>query len=505
VITYLKIFLKKDVSYMQLTTAQQYLVKTNKNLVYHFFIDHDKSLHYSIYTDNNTIIKSDQLADSIIEFSVTIDNHEKIHLICVTNEAELLYYIHQNDKWNCKTISKLDFKSNTYRYLTLYVQGSYTHIIYNKTNLLTPMLSSIEHIYWNQSGINKSIVGNYIHGRYPSPLQVSIDSSNNLHLVYKVYYKNNHQLYYSKFNILTKKWSTGELITNLQEDHSHPYIFADTDNCIHLVWCTIEQNNIILKYKKKTNAIKGKSKWSSTQSLSNKNSNTLSPTLIQESDMLKIYCKQNNQIIEIVSTDFGNSWKSSDNIYIIEDPKIIRYSNSLKKAENLFINHIYGNIIDKIEVVGFDLFNNTEDQAITTDPKEELIIKPVLDTNINTPIENMEENINKTYSPVKEHLLKDKLENVPSTQDFYTANENNQSTKIINELFSDYESLKNKLIEIEEEKEKFSKTITDCEVYLNLLEEKIVDYKKLMLTLQEKLNLVTTNGSIFQRLINFFK
>jgi len=298
---------------MQLATTQQYLVKTSKSLIYHFFIDHHKSLHYSIYADNNTIIKSDKLVDSIIEFSVTIDNREKIHLICVTKAGELLYYIHQNEKWNSKTISKLDFKSSIYRYLMLYVKGSYTHIIYNKTNLLTPMLSSIEHIYWDQSGINKSIVGTYIHGRYPSPLQISIDNSNNIHLVYKVYYKNNHQLYYCRFNILTKKWSAGELMTNLQEDHSHPYIFVDSKDTIHIAWCAIEQNNIVLKYKRKTNAISKKSKWSNAQSLSNRNSNTLSPTLIQESDVLKIYCKQNNQIIEIISTDFGNSWKPSDN------------------------------------------------------------------------------------------------------------------------------------------------------------------------------------------------
>jgi len=272
----------------------------------------------------------------------------------------------------------------------LYVQGSYTHIIYTKTNLLTPMLSSIEHIYWNQNGINKAIVVNYIHGKYPSPPQVCIDNLNNLHLVYKVYYKNNHQLYYSKFNLSTKKWSTGELISNLREDHSHPYIFIDNKNNLQLVCCSIEQNNFILKYKKKVNGINTKSKWSTTQSLSNKNSNTLSPILIQESDILKIYCKQNNQIIEIISKDFGHSWEPSDNIYKIDDPKIIRYSNSQEIDENLFINHIYGNIKDKIEIAGINLFNNIEEQSITPDPKEELI-KSILDVNMNAPNEIMEQ------------------------------------------------------------------------------------------------------------------
>jgi len=367
------------------------------------------------------------------------------------------------------------------------------------------MLSSIEHIYWNQHGIHKATVANYIHGRYPSPLQISIDSSNNLHLVYKVLYKKNHQLYYSRFNLSSKKWTSGELLTNLQEDNSHPYIFVDKKDNLHLTWCSIEQNNFMLRYKKKINVSHTKSKWSSTQSLSNKNSNTLSPTLIQESDTLKIFCKQNNQIVEIVSKDFGHSWASLDNkIYKLEDPKIIRYSNSQETDENLFIHHIYGNINGKIEVAGINLFNNTEDPPISADIKEELI-NPILDTPLNSSEEPIEEDSNPSYTPADEVFMEDESQNVPPSQDTYTVNENYPSPKTLSELLDDYEILKKKLIEIEEEKQKFSNIIADCETCLNIIEEKIVDYKKEMLTLQDKLNELTNHNSIFQRFINFLK
>lgn len=484
---------------MQLTNAQQYLVKTNKNLVYHFFLDTDKSLHYSIYSSNETVIESEQLVASVIEFSVTIDNREKIHLICITKEGELIYYINQNDKWSNRTISKLDFRSNIYRHLTLYVIGNYIHIIYNKSNLLTPMLSSIDHIYWNQKGINKAIVANYIHGRYPSPLQVAVDSFNNLHLVYKVYYKNSHQLYYSRFNLAIKKWNAGELITNLQEDHSHPYIFVDNKDNLHLAWCTIEQNNFVLKYKKKINVTNSKSKWWSVQSLSNKNSNTLSPILIQVGNNLKIYCKQNNQIVEFISKDFGHSWEASyDNVYKIEDPKIIRYSNSQESKENIFINNLYGNINNKIEVAGIMLLNIDEDEATTKNSLEET--KSDIDTDTMT-----KNNINEPNHISEENPIQNPLQKRTYSKDFYAINQGTPSTKTLSQLLDDYEILKTKINEIENEKQRLSKTVAECESSLILIEEKIVDYKKQMLTLEDNLNEISTDTSLFQRFINLFK
>lgn len=475
---------------MQLTADQQYLVRTNKNLTYHFFLSNDKSLHYSIYANNNTLLENNLLVTSILDFSVTIDRREKIHLICVTKEGDLLYYINQNDKWNYKTISKFDIKSNIYRYLMLYVNDNHTHIIYTKTNLLTPMLSYVEHIYWNETGIDRLVVGNYLHGKYPSPLQVSIDSLKNLHLVYKVYYKNNHQLYYNRFNLSTKKWSISELVTNSQEDHSHPYIFIDKNDNLHLVWCTIQQNNFILKYKKKTNVIDPRSKWSNTQILSNKNSNNHSPILIQESNTLKIYCKQNNQIIEIISKDFGYSWETvGNNLYKIEDSKIIRYSSSPEIDENFFIKHLYGNITDTIEIVGIDLFNSTENET-SIEPE---VLKP-------------QDPIISTIKETEEYELKNPVVNSASTNDFYTIkNEHDQSTEIIKELLSNYKILEMQLTEIEGKKQEFAKNIADCEINLNLLEEKIVDYKKHMLILQDRLNNLPANNNMFQRFVNFFK
>ena len=357
--------LLKDVNYMQPTAYQQYLARLNKDLICHFFLCNDEFLYCNTYSSDNILLNSNKLLSNIINFSVTVDRHEKIHLICITSEGELQYYINKNNNWSYKTISNFDVRSNIYRYLTLYVNDEYTHILYVKTNLLTQALSSIEHMYWDKKNANRIMVNDYVHGNYAAPFRVSVDNSKNLHIVYKIFYKDNHQLYYNKFNASTKLWTINELITDLREDHSHPYILIDNRQNLHLVWCTIEKNNFTLKYKKKHDITCIKPEWSDVQTLSDRDSNYFSPILIQESDILKIYCRQNDNIIEITSDDFGDSWTNpiDSEPYIIEDPEIIQYSGNPNMDDEYLAKHVYGNIKDKIRIIGINIFTDSEENV----------------------------------------------------------------------------------------------------------------------------------------------
>ncbi len=356
---------------MQSTASQQYLARPNENLIYYFFLRSDRTIYCNIYNNSNILLSSGELVPDAINFSVTADKHERIHLVCITSEGELQHYINENNDWIYRTVSKLDIKSNIYRYLTLHVDNEYTHIFYIKINLLTQNLSAIEHMYWNEKNVNRILVNNYIHGKYSGPAQVSSDRFENFHIVYKVFYKNNHQLYYNRFNTSTKIWTVSELISDLQEEHSHPYIFIDKRQSLHLIWCTIEQNNFILRYKKRDDITDTRSKWSDIQTLSDRNSNYLFPILIQESDILKIYCKQNDKIIEIISEDFGDSWLNSmdGESYDIKEPKIIRYSGNPQIDDGYLAKHVYGDVKDTVRIIGMNLFNNEgRDKPSTVQP-----------------------------------------------------------------------------------------------------------------------------------------
>ena len=292
------------------------------------------------------------------------------------------------------------------------------------------------------------------------------------------------KLYYNKFNISTKIWTINELVTDLHEEHSHPYIFIDRKQNLHLVWCTIEQNNFILKYKKKHNIIDIKPRWSGTQTLSSKISNYLSPVLVQELDILKIYCKQNDKIIEIISDDFGDSWTDLTNgkSYTIDEPKIIRYSDNPQIDDKYLAKDVYGNIKDTIQIVGIDLFNNKEES------------KP---SPVSASIQEVNYTTCETEQNNNEIIDLDKLSD--------TASNIEEPNDVVKELLSDYNTMKEQFFKIKEKRQKLEKSLGEHETDLYLLEEEIISCKKQILTFQEKLNKITSESGIFRRFVKFFK
>ena len=392
---------------MQASNPQHYLIKNSKNISFFFYLDKHKILNYKTYGPENIFIDNQQLFPGAIhDFSVTIDAKDQIHLICITKEGNLLYFIDLQNRWEHKLLAKLDFKSNAYKHLTLLQRKDYTHVFCNKTNLLNPMITSIEHMYWNDKAFNKGTITTYLPGKYHAPFQVDIDSMNNVHLIYKVLHRNNHQLSYCKFNAFNKKWSTGEIITNLQEDNSHPFLLIDKKDNLHLTWCTIIENNFSLKYRRKSSIINQKSKWSQVAQLSNKNANYLSPLLIQEGNTIKLLSKQNGHINEIVSEDYGITWTPINKgiSYKIENALLLQYrSNSANEKKYYTAPFVYGYADDElINVICTRLYSQKEKNPI--DIHSETINSPVPAPKLELPPEevNVSPNVelNVTSNPI---------------------------------------------------------------------------------------------------------
>ncbi len=345
---------------MQAYTPQSCLIKNAKNISYFFYLDKHKLVNYKTFSSENTLISNEEAyPQPVIDFSATIDNKDQLHLICITKEGSLLYLVNILGKWEHKQLAKLDFKSNTYKHLTLLHRRDYTHVFCNKTNLLNPMITSIEHLYWNDKTFNKGTIITYMPGKFLAPFQVDIDSISNVHLIYKVLHRSNHQLSYCKFNVFNKKWSTGEIVTNSQEDNNHPFLLIDRKDNMHVAWCTIVDNNFILKYRRKSNITNQKAKWSPIAQLSNKNANYLSPVLLQEGNTVKLLSRQNDIVNEIVSEDFGISWTPINKIkgYSMENAELLRYSSNATNERGYYISpYAYGIVEDSIDLLGSRLY-----------------------------------------------------------------------------------------------------------------------------------------------------
>lgn len=347
---------------MQLAYPQHYVVKTQDNYVYYFYLNNVREICYKLFHSENYLIREERLvSEMIIDFSVAIKSNNTIQLVCITNTGKLLYYFGSDRKWKYEVMAKFDIKSNIYKYLLIKIIDDGIHIFYLKTNLINLLVSSIEHMYWNKKTMQKTTVASYVVGKHPSPYHIDIDEINNIHMLYKCYYKKNHQLFYCKFNYNRNIWTSPELISDLNEDHCHPYILLDKKNNLHLVWCSISNNNFILKYKMKKNVLTEKSTWSQTQTLSQKNTNYLSPIVFQEGSLLKVLSKQNNYISEMISKDYGESWIISNKNFIIQSdsPLLFRYlTNNLNESLYYSIQYVYGEIIDQINIFGTKLFQS---------------------------------------------------------------------------------------------------------------------------------------------------
>lgn len=348
---------------MQMTASSQYyLIKNKSNQSYFFQMNSDRTIGITFFSEDNYEIGSQVLSPKeMIDFAVTIDSNDLIHLICISQEGELLYFIEQKKRWNHRQIAKLDIKSNQYKNLMIIIKNKDTHVFCNKTNLTNPLVTSIEHMYWNDKQINRKTVCNYLPGKYPSPLLADFDTHGNVHLFYKVLYKNNHQIYYNNFNAYNKKWSNPEMISNLQEDHSHPHMLIDHRDNLHLAWCTIEGGNFVVRYRKKMNVVNLKAKWSATKTLSDANANSLSPLLIQEGQRLKLLYKQTNQLVELSSEDYGSHWTPLEEkkIYPNVQAKLIKYfTNHDFEKITLSMQQCYGEINERITLYGTGIYED---------------------------------------------------------------------------------------------------------------------------------------------------
>ncbi|MGV8152683.1 MAG: hypothetical protein ACLKAO_00105 [Alkaliphilus sp.] len=345
---------------MDIFLSKKYIVKLNSNISYSFYLGKNDIIHYNIYNADGVLVDNKQVGkNKSKDFSVTVDLSDKIHLVCIASDGNLLYYILKNSQWKHKIISKLDIRSNTYRYLMLYKKNKSTHILYCRSNLLNPIVSAIEHLHWDDRDISKHTVTSYLAGERPVHFQAGVDSFGNIHLVYKALYKSTNQLYYVRYKIRYKKWSLSEMVSNPQNEQSHPSILVDKNDNMHIIWCAIENSHFALKYQTRPNVYNIKSKWTPTLNIFNDNSNYLAPTLIETKNILKLYCKKNNHIFETSSVDKGKNWTQIKVAEMNEENNMELFcyiTNDITNNKKLSISQLYGTANSTIKFVGINIY-----------------------------------------------------------------------------------------------------------------------------------------------------
>ncbi|WML35825.1 hypothetical protein [Clostridium sp. OS1-26] len=193
-----------------------YIINSSQNIVYKFWLDSFNNLNVENYDESN-INNSNRFIykHSILDYSVDIDDMDRIHII-YTNKDGVLKYSTLDFPNVEKTISSVPSKDYKINYLTIKIISSNIHVFYMVQSKYVIDKWSINHSFlYNNMWNSKKLDEIYL---IKKSIPYSIDFyKNNIY----VFYSTNSQDKYciQKFNMKFNMWSTIDtdiLLTNCQ-------------------------------------------------------------------------------------------------------------------------------------------------------------------------------------------------------------------------------------------------------------------------------------------------
>mgnify|MGYP001046718336 CR=1 FL=1 len=440
---------------MNKNIQQSIFIKNLSNQYFNFYIDNEQNLIFkklnvdNHYTDS-TIIESD-----VLDFSATIDQHNKLHLLYLIKEGELIYSTYSDNTWEKNLIGKLDTKSNIYKYFNLSLHENQINIFYAFTNLININLWTIEHITKGANNWQRNTVISILSEKTFSPFHVDKDKFGNIYLVYCGKDYNHNHIYCSYYNIFTQRWTpTPTKISTSSINNTLPYLFIDSRNNIHILWYSSNNIDYILNYKHLSSVGQNKYQWQEVDLPQIVNSSY--PALMFEKDnKLKIIYIKGEEIFSLSSKDYGKTWNKEYKTSIVHYPIfLIKYYNISLDNINDKINHCYASIDNNN--IQFYFGDNSKDDSIinivsNAHEKVNISLEQMEESNtVNAEVEKLAELKNMLLEIQNELIVNNK-----NIEQYFTSLD--KLINITNNIQNDIEFLKSKLKNIEEKQDNKTK------------------------------------------------
>jgi len=451
---------------MSINDKENFLLRNSKGEYINLYLSDKNKIIYDFYDDKGKFTKSSLLADvEVLDYSVDIDSSDRMHLVCLSKEGSLLYFINHTDNWSKNRLTSLDTKSNIFKYLTLKITTEKVHIFYSSSNLINPSVWTIHHISGDRKGWEKNVIISIAPGRSMMPFYVDYDKIGNIHLIYKNVVNGTQHVFYTFFSSFLQKWSKApKCLTTSESDNLHPYLFTDSRDNLHVVWCTLINSNLQLVYKQFFSQGGYNTKWKS-YNLPIKQSNITLPLIFEENGLLKITYKQNDMLKVLYSQDYGHTWKTDDKSIdlLANDITLINYASNFL-MEKRKINNIYGKINNSIILYFTEGYVYKQKETINvTNPNQNISEPEVVELDIEKEEQSNDSNINA-------------LENSHfSLLDKANALENEEVKRFAKNTALDLDNYLSKTLDIKEIKEKIENMIYENTVSLD---EKITTKEK---------------------------
>ncbi|NLK44060.1 MAG: hypothetical protein GX300_06680 [Tissierellia bacterium] len=373
----------------------------NKNIIidsnhdlFIFDLSIDGKIAYNHFDSNLNLLDTNNLSEDLtLNYSVTIDGNDIIHLVALINSGELHYYKYTDKQWHKNTIAKFNLKSNIYNQFETLIINDKLHLIYNYSNLINSNIWTIQHIVYDSRREEQYNAIRYISKKTPEQFVVDSDSLGNIHLLYINYINNFPQVYHSFYNPYGKVWNPHpKLLSSDNVNNLFPYLFIDSNNNIHCLWVEDLKYKLNLRVMKMNASGKEKFTWKEIN-LPHIFLSSGYPFIFELNNKLQLIFISKDKIHSLESEDYGNSWiKTTGDIDFKDSLKIyksrlspLNYPDKVNlvffdegdKGEIYFINHFFSansfsfiESPEEVEEAQEELTNDYTEYKVSSEPVE---------------------------------------------------------------------------------------------------------------------------------------
>ncbi|MGI6140851.1 MAG: hypothetical protein ACOYEH_03825 [Caldicoprobacterales bacterium] len=374
---------------MGISNGTHHVIRFSSGEIWYFSFSPNRGIMVQQLDRNSTWKQSYELISNAQEdFSVSIDNQDRLHLICFSKKGELQYLLYNDTGWSKQVLSVYKPTRYTIRYPVVIPIKNRIHILFAIGKAFNTGYWSLQHYYWDETSWHSTEITKVTAGYRLSPFYVDM-SDKHIHLVYRGLTTNRYQIFYSRYHLDHGIWSTPENVTYDSIDCNMPSILI-RDDLLHLAWTSLSKNDLVVKYKNRTVRSLGKMDWSPEIQLNNPGSTATLPRLIWLEE--KIWCiwYQNDTLYCSSSEDRGLKWSTPAELQTRYGTSFqyIHYSTNHPRDKRLFqLQWILGNVEETLSLPLVESYMDLPEyipNAPATDWHED-IIRPSIDQTDDSP------------------------------------------------------------------------------------------------------------------------
>lgn len=389
------------------------LIKKSNGIIYSFFLSPLGGISYKLYSlHNNHEVDPFEINitdEKVLEFHACIDTEDRIHIICLTENGDLKYFVNKENVWDSRLCFQFDLRSNIVKSLFIHAYKEKLILIYAASNLINVNLWTIYFRSWDGTKWNTTNIGITLCEREIPPYCVSMDSQQNIYIAYKNIGNRDAQIFYKKFHIQFALWSSPEKVVNSSEPIGTYYMFCDTHDHLYLVWSASAGTISKLLCKKLSTKVINRKAFERMLKLHQSNSPYPQPVICEIDSSIWVMWQNKNEFIGCELDSSGLACTTVIPIQCItgSSPILVEYINNYEIEKQRFNARIlYGTIDHYIHLIlpqnyACDfLGSNSEDDSENSENTVEKTLPPIMPPY--NPLGDKQHNVISRMDPAKD-------------------------------------------------------------------------------------------------------